>query len=263
MSLWHPRLFHSLVLIDPVIQIPNPSIAVAMLSTRRRDIWQTRAEAETSFRRNKAFQTWDPRALDLFIQYGLRDVPTELYPAEDTSSDSRVTLATSKHQELFNYLRPTYKPRSWESFNDADSAQNADYPGYPFYRPEPSQIFRRLPELRPNALYVFGKHSGFSSPVRKEEKMATTGTGVGGSGGRAAGRVQEAILDCGHLVAMEKVAESADAIAAFLGEELEEWSRKRREFQAHRAKTPRREQITIDEEWKERVNFDPSSASKL
>ena len=263
MSFWHPRLFDSLVLLDPVIQIPNPSIATAMLSTRRRDVWQTRDEAESSFRRNKAFQAWDPRTLDLWIQHGLRDIPTELYPAEGSSSDNRVTLATSKHQELFNYLRPTYKPRNWETFNDVDPAQNTEYPGYLFYRPEPAQIFRRLPELRPNVQYVFGKHSGFSSPAREEEKMATTGAGIGGSGGCAAGRVRDVILDCGHLVAMEKVQESADAIAAFLGEELEEWSRKRREFQAHRAGTPRREQITIDEEWAEKVNFDPAGSAKL
>ena len=77
----HPRLLSTLILIEPVIldgsdDGPNP----ALLSTIRRDIWKTRAEAETALR--KAFAAWDRRALESFFKYGLRAVPTTIY---DTS----------------------------------------------------------------------------------------------------------------------------------------------------------------------------------
>ncbi|KAI1038814.1 hypothetical protein LB503_007795 [Fusarium chuoi] len=256
LALWHPRLLDSLVLIDPIIQIPNPSISLAGLSTKRRDIWPSREDAVARFKKSKFFQSWDPRVLDLWIEHGLRDVPTELYPKEEGSGpDERVTLATSKHQELFSFVRPTYLARDWELFNDQDPEQNKDCPDYPFHRPEPPKIFRHLPELRPSTLFVFGKQSEFSSPERRQEKMLTTGTGVGGSGGAAAGRVQGKTLDCGHLIPMEKVSECADVISLFVGKEIRRWRDQQESFKRYRESMSRRQQITIDEQWEEKVKL--------
>ncbi|KLO85796.1 host-specific AK-toxin Akt2 [Fusarium fujikuroi] len=256
LALWHPRLLDSLVLIDPIIQIPNPSISLAGLSTKRRDIWPSREDAVARFKKSKFFQSWDPRVLDLWIEHGLRDVPTELYPKEEGSGpDERVTLTTSKHQELFSFVRPTYLPRDWEPSNDQDPEQNQDCPGYPFHRPEPPKIFRRLPELRPSTLFVFGKQSEFSSPERRQEKMRTTGTGAGGSGGAAAGRVQEETLDCGHLIPMEKVSECADVISSFVGKEIRHWRDQQESFKRYRERMLRRQQITIDEQWEDKVKL--------
>ncbi|KAF4344099.1 host-specific ak-toxin akt2 [Fusarium beomiforme] len=255
-ALWHPRLLDSLVLVDPILQIPNPSISLAGLSTKRRDIWPSREDAVTKFKQSKFFQAWDPRVLDLWIKYGLRDIPTELYPKDEGSAlDERVMLTTSKHQELFNYVRPTYLEREWESFNDQDPEQNLECTEYPFHRPEPPKIFRQLPELRPSTLYVFAKQSEFSSPARREEKMRVTGTGVGGSGGFAAGRVQEEVLDCGHLIPMEKVSECADAIASFLGKDMIRWRREQEAFKRNRESNSRKQQITIDDQWEEKVKL--------
>ncbi|KAG4255272.1 hypothetical protein FPRO04_03805 [Fusarium proliferatum] len=256
LALWHPRLLDSLVLIDPIIQIPNPSISLAGLSTKRRDIWSSREDAVARFKKSKFFQSWDPRVLDLWIEHGLRDVPTELYPKEGGSSPGeRVTLTTSKHQELFSFVRPTYLARHWEPTNDQDPEQNKDCPEYPFHRPEPPKIFRHLPELRPSTLFVFGKQSEFSSPERRQEKMLTTGTGVGGSGGAAVGEVQEETLDCGHLIPMEKVSECADVISSFVGRESIRWRDQQGSFKRYRESMSRRQQITIDEQWEEKVKL--------
>ncbi|SPJ72578.1 related to host-specific AK-toxin Akt2 [Fusarium torulosum] len=256
LALWHPRLLNSLVLIDPILQIPNPSISLTGLSTKRRDIWPSRDHAAARFKQSKFFQAWDPRVLDLWIEYGLRKVPTELYPAEkDSLSDERVTLTTSKHQELFGFVRPTYLSREWERSNDQDPEQNLDCPNYPFHRPEPPRIFRQLPELQPSLLYIFGKQSDFSSPSQRQEKMQITGTGVGGNGGSASGRVQEEVLDCGHLVPMEKVTECADAIASFLDKEMSRWRAEQDAFKKYREGMSRRQQITIDEEWEDKVKL--------
>jgi hypothetical protein len=45
-----------------------------------------------------------------------------------------------------------------------------------------------------------------------------TGTGVGGSGGLASGRVQEPILRCGNMVPMEFYQRAAEASASCLNQ---------------------------------------------
>jgi len=252
LSLLHPRLLRSLVLLDPVIQIPNGSIAPAILSTRRRDIWPSRIAAAEIFRKSKFYQSWDPRVLHLWIQNGLREVPTELFPAEQRAGgtkDERVTLMTSKHQELFTFPRPTYRGDPTETYADLDPALQQDYPGYPFYRAEPAQVFRRLPELRPSVLYIFGGKSELSPAKERKAKMAITGVGAGGSGGVTVGRVKQVVLDCGHLVAMERVKECADHTADFLGHELQRWRSDMEAFQRYWKQKPRIEEISIDERW--------------
>lgn len=79
--------------------------------------------------------------------------------------------------------------------------------------------------------------------------MAITGVGAGGSGGVTVGRVKQVVLDCGHLVAMERVKECADHTADFLGHELHRWRSDMEAFQRYRKQKPRVEQISIDERW--------------
>ncbi|KAJ6444974.1 ISWI chromatin-remodeling complex ATPase ISW2 [Purpureocillium lavendulum] len=261
LSLAHPRLLRSLVLLDPVIQVPNGSIAPAVSSTSRRDMWPSKDAAESRFRGSKFFQSWDPRVLDRWVKYGLRRAPTELHPSKGAGEDERVTLTTTKHQELFTFLRPTYRGVPGEEYKDKDPIADEEHPGYPFYRPEPLQVYSRLPELRPSVLYVFGDKSELSPSVQRQAKMSRTGTGVGGSGGAAAaGRVKEVVLDCGHLVPMEKVAECADAIVPFLRDELERWRREKVEFERYWNKKSRAQQTTIDEGWAEKVKPDATRA---
>ncbi|EWZ38742.1 hypothetical protein FOZG_10282 [Fusarium oxysporum Fo47] len=244
------------------LPIPNGSIPPAISSTARRDIWPSREAAAARFRGSKFFQAWDPRVLDRWIEHGLRQVPTELHPAQGTEKDERVTLTTSKHQELFTFLRPTDREVPGEEYLDKDPVADEEYPGYPFYRPEPLQVFRRLPDLRPSVLYIFGETSELSPLEQREAKMARTGTGVGGSGGAAAGRVKQIVLDCGHLVAMERVTECADAIIGFLGSELERWQQEKEEFEKYWKKKSRKEQITIDENWANKVNPNATRAGR-
>ncbi|KAG8408405.1 hypothetical protein J3459_017816 [Metarhizium acridum] len=228
----HPRLLDSLVLIEPVIQMQNGGVIPAVLSTRRRDAWPSTQEAVSKFKGTKFYQAWDPRVLDRWVKYGLRRGPTELYPEAD---GEQATLTTTKHQELFTFLRPTYRSESADAIVDRDPL-GAGIPGVSVL---PARAGTRLPA------------------DRRQEKMARTGTGVGGSGGAEAGRVRQAVLDCGHLVAMEKVAESADAIGEFLGEDLARQSKERKKFGRRWKEKTRREQFTIDERWASEVK--PSS----
>ncbi|KIY02426.1 uncharacterized protein Z520_02565 [Fonsecaea multimorphosa CBS 102226] len=259
LSLLHPRLLQALILIDPVIQTENPSKTFAKPSTYRRDIWPSRQEARAKFASSKFYQAWDPRVFEKWVQYGLRDLPTELYPEKNESKEPRVTLATPKSQEVFSYLRPKYTGTPGIA-PEKDRAVYGDmYPedveeGYPFYRPEPAEIFRRLPELRPPVLYIFGDQSELATPQLRRKKMVSTGIGVGGSGGQAEGRVKEVVLaDCGHLVPMLKVEECANAAASFAIAEVTRWEQTINEWQRRWLQKPRSERIGIDEEWKRMI----------
>ncbi|CAG8183897.1 unnamed protein product [Penicillium salamii] len=245
LSLMHPSLFTGLILIDPVIQPDNPSHRYALPSTYRRDIWPSRKEPP------KNFENW--------IKFGLRDVPTKQYPISQGTTSTAVTLTTPKAQELFTYLRPSYidKRSGVRWGNPRDEMFPEDIDDIPFYRPEPSHIFRRIPELKPIVLYIFGGNSDISIPAARKEKMRTTGTGIGGSGGAACGKVQEVVLPCGHLVPMELPQESAKACTAFIDTALSYWTSESVRFLEAWERIPNDELIRIDTQWEDNIGHLP------
>ncbi|GFF51774.1 peroxisomal membrane protein LPX1 [Aspergillus udagawae] len=261
LSLMHPSLFEGLILMDPVIQRDNPSRKYALPSTYRRDLWPSRDEARAKFQSSSFYQGWDPRVLDKWVEYGLRDLPTKLYPiSEDIMhGKSAVTLTTPKAQELFTFLRPSYiDERSGQPRGVPEEEMHRDdIDDFPFYRPEPPQIFRRLPELKPAVLYLFGSDSDLSSSKARREKLVMTGTGVGGSGGVSRGRVQEVVLPCGHLVPMERVQESAHASADFIDSTLSSSEPRIGKFQKAWGRVPHDERTAIDKQWESHIGVLP------
>lgn len=278
----HPRLFHSLVLLDPVIQRQSTQEPASgdrfvplntILSTHRRDIWPSRKAAAESFKRSPFYQTWNPRVLERWVQYGLRELPTAIHRLDqnqtagnnngDDTADRPVTLTTTRHQEVFTFSRPNYdydpvKNRPANTWTHPDLDPNGPN-AYPFYRPEPLRLFHQLPHLRPSVLYIFGGKSNMCTPEMCNDKLSTTGTGVGGSGGVAAGRVRSVLFkDKGHLLAQEAVTECADATAEFLATELRRWKAEEDAFQAQWSKKSKREKVTVDERWMAEVGPPPA-----
>ncbi|EXJ85030.1 hypothetical protein A1O3_05705 [Capronia epimyces CBS 606.96] len=264
----HPRLLTTLILIDPVIQLyssiqpevgPNP----ARLSTFRRDVWPSREEAARSFKSSKFYQAWDPRVLDRWVQYGLRDLPTLLHPGEpNQEGPPKVTLTTPLHQEVFTFLRPNFegyghngKPVNRKTHADL----NPSIPlTYPFYRSEAPQAFFRLEELRPSVLYVFGGKSDVGTPENCKAKMEHTGIGVGGSGGAPAGRVKSVLFeDVGHFIAMEAVDRTAEHASAWLASELKIWKEDEDEHNRTWHAKSLVEKQTVDETWKTMIGGPP------
>lgn len=136
---------------------------------------------------------------------------------------------------------------------------------FPFYRPEPPNTLARLPELRPSALYIFGGESPMSRPEARKIKMECTGTGLGGSGGAARGRVGEVVLDgVGHLVAMEASDRCAEAAAKWLGQETKRFEVERKTY-VEWTKQSQLAKSTLSEEWKKRIGvpLKPPKKSKL
>lgn len=284
LSLLHPRLLTSLILIDPVmLRFPSAqaNFGPARASTVRRDRWPSRAEAETSIKKSKFYQAWDPRVLAKWMEHGLRDLPTALYPEVSTSTilppvsadpstasipaekntEREVTLQTTKHQEVSTFLRPNFSPTpNMVTHPDIDPDSP---PTSPFYRPEPIATFKRLPHLRPSVLYVFGDQSDLSAPLMKADKMAQTGIGVGGSGGVVKGRVSEhTFKGVGHLIPMEVVGETADVSAEWLVPELERWRTAEEVETREWSAVPRSEKSQLSEEYKTVMTSDWSSYLK-
>lgn len=73
----YPNLFHSLVLIDPVIYFRSNNVDVKPDSSllrgalNRRDTWSSRQEALNLFQNNPFFQAWHPTVLKIYIECGL------------------------------------------------------------------------------------------------------------------------------------------------------------------------------------------------
>lgn len=300
LSLMHPRLLETLILIDPVIQrfgSAQGNYAPAQSSAFRRDRWPSRAAAAEAFKRNKFYQTWDPRVLDRWIQHGLRDIPTLVYPSSADKASSNlplpatttpepslapsgpqapeVTLTTTKHQEVFTFLRPIYST-ACSSLREASGAaalsapsptrnrlthpdiHPTTNPSDPIYRPEPIITFHNLPHLRPSVLYVFGSLSALSSPELRADKMTVTGTGVSGSGGAEEGRVKEVLLEgVGHLIPMEAVGVTADRAVEWLGSEMERWRVNERLVQAEWEGKKGAQRAVMDERFLEMLGSIP------
>ncbi|KAL6897022.1 Alpha/beta hydrolase family domain-containing protein [Trichoderma evansii] len=278
-ALMHPRLFTGFVMLDPVIsrftappkkQLPSsPEVyaSPASLSVMRRDTWSSRDAARKAFLSKEFYRAWDPRVLDLFVQYGLHDDAVN----KDAQSQSQppVRLTTTKHQEVFTFIRPLWPALdpSTNLITNPSLAPDHDLePGtpaaMPIYRPEGNNTAARLPHLRPPVLYIFGGQSNVSPPHLIQEKLDTTGVGVGGSGGVKAGRVKHVIYpDNGHLVPLEKPLLCAKAAAEWTKTEIDRWWEEEKAYEEWTKKSLE-EKSTIDDEMRRRIAPPSSKNSK-
>jgi pimeloyl-ACP methyl ester carboxylesterase len=317
-SLMHPRLFSSLILLEPVFDAGvdrRYGHALTRMSTLRQDKWPSHKEATKAAR--KIYKNWDERVMRRWLRHGYRTVPTAIHPElpesptghkgtlnspscsfdiddwmqhkcpgdgfRDISSEKilksvrdekPVTLATTKHQEVFSYLRPNFKGITQNSGSipgphersilksiptpiaeDLDRMQMSDVIGppastAPFYRAEPVIAHLALPHIRPPVLYVFGGKSPASTHEKRKTKVESTGVGIGGSGGR----VKEVVIQNGsHMAPMENIGECADAVVPWCGEVVAAWkvteARMMKEWEGKSV----RERSTVSSEWVEKV----------
>ncbi|ORY10361.1 Alpha/beta hydrolase family-domain-containing protein [Clohesyomyces aquaticus] len=232
LSCLHPRLLHSLILMEPIVQDSHPpGPNAAMFSSMRRETWPSRTQAEASISKNAFFQGMDPRVLKSYLSNALRD-----------TEDGGVVLATPRAQEAWSYVRQNFFPLLKDTasttakqqerllspdFIPFESSSNAV-----FARPEATVVLDWLPHLRPHTLYLYGEYSHINYEEVCEQRLGITGTGKGGSGGAAEGAVEEKVIeDSGHLMCFEKPGVVAADTAHWLGKELQRW-RKEKEFWA-------------------------------
>jgi len=225
LSIMHPRLLSALTLCEPIMfSAQKDRLNPAMPSAMRRDYWESREKASTSLSRGLA--SWDPRVRDRYLKYALRSVPTPLYdPERDPNvSNNGVTLTTTKYQEAWSYLQTNLDPKNIELDHLVRPDQTEAQLSSLFARPECYIAMRELPSLRPDVLWVFGGQSVVSPADEHEEKLRTTGTEAGGSGGVVAGRAAMVVYeDVGHLIPFEHTMKLAETSAEWLERWFAQW----------------------------------------
>ncbi|KAJ6100082.1 hypothetical protein N7467_001617 [Penicillium canescens] len=267
LSLMHPRLFTSLALVEPVI-VPDTFSGygplLSKLSLKRRDIWSSRSAAINAAR--KTHKRWDERVLERWALHGYRSLPTALYPQNSHSDinaihDGPVTLTSTKHQEVMQYVRPNFgghRPLGQEESTVGPSHEplfQADVIGplsktAPFYRSELVIAWKLLDHVRPSVLYVFGGSSPISKPEICAEILHRTGAGVGGSGGVLSEQVkQKRIETSGHQVPLEEVAETASAIGTWIGWAVQRWREDEMRIAKGWADRPIKDRLSVSAEW--------------
>lgn len=198
-----------------------------MFSSMRRESWESRSKAEASIRKNPLFQTWDSRALTLFLAYGLRDL-----------EDGTVTLTTPKAQEDWSYVHSNFLPlpedtttveaRNRERLVAPDFTPFSDANMLIFARGDSQHVSELLPHLRPRALFVYGASSHINNKKQREEHVAVTGIGRGGNGGATDGGVESRLVEkASHLVVFEKPAQVANEISVWMKREIDRWTQER------------------------------------
>lgn len=278
-SLIHPRLFTSLILIEPHITdnplAGNGPLFVAM-STKKRDLWPSREAAIEQAR--KLLKAWDARVFRLWEEFGYRELPTVVYPGHPKDGSRPVTLTTTKYQETIMYTRPNVKrhtqlglsqneaytdPKSSEARPAHDSLLVPDMLGplrrnQRSYRPESILAYKLVPHIRPSVLYLSASHSPLGKGGEHADAAKRTGTGYGGSGGMVFGHVQHVMIqNAGHTLPQEKVAETARALGPWIKQELQRWKQDEARITEAWAKFPTSEKSIFPPEWTEVIKSLP------
>ncbi|KAI9842793.1 MAG: hypothetical protein M1837_006896 [Sclerophora amabilis] len=238
----------------------------AMLASLRTDRWPSGAKAEDSLGRSPFFKTWDRRAFSKYLQYGLRETPTALYPESSLEDDAglplgAVTLTTTKHQEAWSYVRSNFATQSADPNDPGERLMSPELDPesegtWMFVRPESMLTLLNLPQLRPSVLWIYGALSPINVPSIQDEKMRVTGTGVGGSGGAKLGRVEQAFLKgTAHLVPFEKVKDCADTMAGWLGKELERFNAEQTFYENHKSGKSEKDMRILSKQWMKAVRL--------
>ncbi|CAG8899638.1 unnamed protein product [Penicillium egyptiacum] len=262
LSLVHPRLFTSLVLMEPALTTTIwPHQLFVLLTLKRRDTWPSKSEAIESAA--KSYARWDSRVLKRWNEHGYRNLQT-VSPQTDGESkpfDGPVTLTTSIYQEAMVYLRPDFMGHTTSALADSTKAPPHDplmypdiidppRPARPFYRSEARIALNMLKHIRPPVFYLFGGESQVTTPKDQAQILERTGAGIGGSGGVKHSQVEKTVmLDCGHMVPMENVNESASLIGTWVGQSVQRWHED--EQRVHQRWTDRsaKEVLTAPAKW--------------
>ncbi|CAO2657287.1 Nn.00g034130.m01.CDS01 [Neocucurbitaria sp. VM-36] len=262
----HPRLFHSVIFIEPVMQASHPpGPNSALFSSMRREKWESRAKAEAQISRNGFFQSMDPRALKLFLAYALKDTP-----------GGGVTLSTPKAQEAWSYVRSNFHPLSENTAEGRQRERMLNPDTEPFsgaskvltMRPELLPICEALPHLRPKTLYIYGEYSHINFDEVREQHVVQTGSGRGGNGGVNDRGVEEKVLEnCGHLCVFEKPSIIAVEVSEWLGREMVRWRHEKEFWDTIDTGKSRNGRKELSEKWitvvKQDTSIERSSAKKV
>lgn len=198
-----------------------------MLSSLRRENWESREKAEASFKKNALFKSFDHRTLSAFLSHGLRDL-----------DNGSVTLTTPKAQEAWSYVRSHFHSIPEDSTTpDARQQERMLNPEFlpfegggleTFARGDSVHTMQSLPYLRPRTYYLIGERSHINQADQRKDILELTGTGGGGNGGVQDGGTEMKILSkTSHFLCFEAPKRVASEISEWLEKEMMRWQMER------------------------------------
>lgn len=97
------------------------------------------------------------------------------------------------------------------------------------------QTLQNLPNIRPNILWIFGSRSRINRMNLQNEKITLAGTGIGGNGGMKAGRVEQAVVENGSLMApFENIQECAVILGHWFEKKIKKFETEKTFHSEHR-----------------------------
>ncbi|KAK7207953.1 Alpha/Beta hydrolase protein [Myxozyma melibiosi] len=204
----HPSLFTALIGLDPIMEarVDAEQVAVmpATLSARRHDLWPSKEDARDYFAKRKMYHRFDPRVFELWMEYGVRHLPTKLYPSypgsPSTKTSDAVTLTTTRYQEVYVFVQPS----------DPNSSAG------PLHRPDSFMVFDKLHKLTSAPiLFISGSLSDVSERFHKKLEILKQAE-------------YKVMKDGAHLFPLEYPTETAEWVAPFLGKTLSKYEEQRK-----------------------------------
>lgn len=238
--------------------MPRKGPSFALGGSLRKDYWLSKSLFEKSISRSPFFESWDPRVLQLYLKYTIRQVPTHLYPSNENKD--AVTLTTTKHQESWTYFRTNFEPLSQEP--KAGKEEYLLHPEkiddeYIFGRPEAVIESLDLPRLRPRVLWIYSQKSPINHRAIRTEILATTGIGNGGSGGATADKVEEILVPgAAHLLPFEQPNICADILGSWMGRMASIYFEEAKLLASYNSRRSERNMSVLSKEWMDAVKKD-------
>ena len=254
LALLHPRLLTTIVVFEPMVIRHTQWLTnkAGYFLNFKKDTWQNDAQAAQYFRQNPFYKSWDPRTLDIWMKYGLRELPPS-----SPGGDKPVTLATTKYQESLTFSKAAYPSKQHPLSKFVPTSQR--HPDItpdrrdatPFYRPETMILFDNLPSLRPSCYFIYGSRSSMISAKEtgRKDKLDVTGTGIGGNGGVRSGRVADHILDGSHFLPQENPAALAQDMGKWFTAHLVIWRREEKDEATAWGAVPVEERSKFEPDW--------------
>lgn len=216
LSLGHPMLFSSLVLIEPVISmdaIRAMGTALTQQTLRRRAEWPSREAAEKTFK--IAFQSWDPRVLERWNKYALYPYPG---PGNEEEKAQPTRLTTGRFQELTGIVRPGFI-----------YSGSVEFTGKMTWVEEVTVLDNMIEFIPCSTFYICGAKGLSASPKMRSDWLARTGTGDHMGRKLRKRRVEDTVLpDVGHFAPLESPMACAESTSRWIDEDMKSWEEEQR-----------------------------------
>ena len=221
---FHPRLFETVILIDPSLTMTVGETLPFMLkyALTKPETFDSRESMEKYVNKHPFFRAWTPEVKQRYIDTAFHDKPTTLYPRGEGVLKPKTHAfveARGIGRPNLEHVAITKPANDFQRYTHPDVHTASPYTG-PLYNTASRLGYTYLGALRPAAMFLLGRGSKINPQAELEERTNWTGTRSGGSGGVNAGNVKCVTIPGGHALPMTNPQGTADEVAAWIAERV-------------------------------------------